>query len=418
MAKRNIDDVYKRKKYKDAQYNGKKSRKDDYTGERVFRGRGQSSLYKHPLSKTSDTDHITPIKVVEKRYPSLTETQKKTLVNDEKHNYATISSKLNRSKGDLENHEYLIRQIKKGEPEDLGTSARMLAKELDSRVYMDATATRMYVQNAAGRSKELMRTAVTGTENALTVSAIPLAIFATQNVVAVANNEKTLAEAAKDVGAMAGKVAVTGGATELVFKAFVKPAPDKVVAHMTKIGNINQIGNVIIVAELIARTTVRYLNGDISGEEFFYNIGSDAVGMASGILAHKLFVMCALPGPMLASMIGSAVCSEIYAQANKLRQEKKDNREIREIAEAASAELKVQQEKLHWLMEKNHAQWVTEMDMCFQKIAVGLVESNVSQINQNLRKLAKCCSLYENGDEAIDDLLTGRKTLHLLGGDQ
>lgn len=407
VANRKFDDVYKRKKYKDTRYGEKKSCQDDYTGERIFRGNERESLYKHPINKTSDTDHITPGKVVQERYLGLTDEQKKVLANDES-NYAITSSRLNRSKGDLENHEYLMRQLKKGEPEDLKTSVRMVTKEIDSRIHMDIAASGMYIQNAVADAKK-----------ALTASAVPLAILAAQNLVAVANNEKTFSEAAKDVGVMAGKVATAGVVTGFAFRAFVTPAPDYVVADMTKVGNIAQIGNVIIVADLITRTTARYLNGEISGEEFFYDIGNDAVGMIGGVLSHKLFTMCSLPGPILASMIGSAVCREIYAQANKLREEKKDNQEIREIAEAANAELKVQQEELHRLMEESHAFWAKEMDESFRGIAEGLVTSNVSEVNQNLRKLAKSCAFYDSGNDALDDLFesrTGGKPMRILSG--
>lgn len=47
----------------------------------------------------------------------------------------------------MENHKYLIRQIKRGRSEKLKTSVTMLAKEVDSRVHMDVKATNMYVEN-------------------------------------------------------------------------------------------------------------------------------------------------------------------------------------------------------------------------------------------------------------------------------
>lgn len=421
MATRNIDNVYKRKKYKDAQYGDKKSRTDDYTGERVFKGNDQTSLYKHPITKTSDTDHITPITVVEKRYPGLTEDQKKVLVNNEKHNYATTNSKLNRSKGGLENHEYLIRQIKKGEPENLKTSTQMIAKEIDSRIHMDMAATGMYIQNVADSTKDIIKTATTGAGNALATSAIPLALLAIQNLVAVANKEKTFSEAAKDVGAMEASVALTGGTTQIAFRLFAKPAQDYELVHMERIGHISQIGNVVIVANLIARTTARYIDGNISAEDFLSDIGQEAIGMVSGILAHKLFLMCALPGSTLASMITCAVCTEIHSRAKELLQERNDNQEIQRIADTASAELKKQQEELRRLMEANHSKWEEEMNEIFQEIAMGLVQQNTQITNHNLRKFAQKVSLYETGEACCDALLrnrNGEMSLYLLSGNE
>ena len=59
---REIDDIAKRKKYKQNQYGDRKSRKDDYTGERVFSGNTKKAIKKHPIDKISDTDHVTPSK--------------------------------------------------------------------------------------------------------------------------------------------------------------------------------------------------------------------------------------------------------------------------------------------------------------------------------------------------------------------
>ena len=126
---RDIDDVSKRNRYKDEQLGNKMSRKDDYTRERKFKGNKADAKHRHPSNKTLDTDHITPLNVVKKRYPELTKEQQQKLANNAQHNYALTNSKLNRSKGDLENHEYLIRQFKKGEGENLETTTRMLAKE-------------------------------------------------------------------------------------------------------------------------------------------------------------------------------------------------------------------------------------------------------------------------------------------------
>ena len=147
---REIDDIAKRKKYKQNQYGDRKSRKDDYTGERVFSGNTKKAIKKHPIDKISDTDHVTPIKVVQSRYKGLSDDQQRIIANSE-HNYAITNSKLNRSKGGLENHEYLMRQTLKGENPGLKTSAKMLEKEAESR--MD---TRIYASDLIVRCYQIL----------------------------------------------------------------------------------------------------------------------------------------------------------------------------------------------------------------------------------------------------------------------
>lgn len=63
---------------------------------------------------TTDDDHITPLKVIEERFPNLSSEQQEQIAN-QYYNLALTNSKLNRSKGALENHEYLQRQFKTGQ---------------------------------------------------------------------------------------------------------------------------------------------------------------------------------------------------------------------------------------------------------------------------------------------------------------
>ena len=123
-------------------------------------------------------------------------------------------------------------------------------------------------------------------------------------------------------------------------------------------------------------------------------------------------------------MVASAVCQEIHAQAMKFVQEKKANDEIRAIAAAASRGIQEQQKELYRMMDESHAEWTNEMNEIFQGIAIGLANNDLSQTNKCLRTLAKSysaqISLYDNGENLIDDLISARnggKDLHLLRGE-
>lgn len=111
---REIDDIAKRKQYREEQFDGKRSTTDEYRGGRIFSGNSPSASYKHPIEKLTDNDHITPLEVVAERYPNLSKEQQKQIAN-QYYNLALTNSKLNRSKGALENHEYLQRQFKTGQ---------------------------------------------------------------------------------------------------------------------------------------------------------------------------------------------------------------------------------------------------------------------------------------------------------------
>lgn len=67
---RPIDDTSKRNRYRDDKFGGKKSVTDEYTGERIFYGNAKEAIHRHPTAKTTDGDHVTPLNVIEKRYPN------------------------------------------------------------------------------------------------------------------------------------------------------------------------------------------------------------------------------------------------------------------------------------------------------------------------------------------------------------
>lgn len=367
---REIDDVNKRRKYKEQQYDGKKSRIDDYTGERVFAGNQRDSVYKHPTTKTSDTDHITPIKVVNKKYRRLSEEQRKTLVNNEKHNYATTNSKLNRSKGDLENHEYLLRQLKKGEPENLKTTVTMLAKEVDSRVNMRVEAVPMYVEHDS-------KIFVSGAKESLVNSVIPLTAIAVDQMCKVVKGEESFAEAIKDSSKAVVDVAVIGGTQKLVLD---------ITNCVFK--NSNTATQIVNVALVVKDSAIKYVNGEISGEQFLDEVGEKGTvmvaGMVGGAVGKEIGALIGtvmlpgigtiageLVGQILGTIITTVACSAIsmfYSTAESLDNYKLKEQEIKIIEEEAIEEIERQRRKFKDIVEKENQYWDEEIKGGFEKI--------------------------------------------------
>lgn len=410
---REIDDVYKRQKYKKEQYGDKKSRRDDYTGERVFIGNDRNSQYKHPTSKTSDTDHITPIGVVEERYKRLTKEQQRVLVNNEKHNYATTNSKLNRSKKDLENHEYLIRQMKNGEPESLKTSATMLAKEVHSRSNMAVEATGMYAENFQSNAKELVKSSinmvadsggkfVTGATDTLVASAIPLTSEAVRKLVKVAQGEESLSDAAKDMGKLAVNIAVSGEIKDM---------------FLGNIANSNGTAQIIAVASLVQESALKYINGEIDGNEFIEEVGEKGAvwvsGMIGGTVGKEIgsiigfavgtavmpgagtalgYIGGEVIGEVLGAIITTVACSTIVLAYNTLEDmnnyKLKEN-QIRRLESGAILEMSNQREKLKSIMEREYNFWDEKIQSGFDMLLRGACEQtfNLQGVTDGLDKI-------------------------------
>lgn len=429
---REIDDVYKRKIYKEQQYGDKKSRTDDYTGERVFMGNDIYGKYKHPTNKTSDTDHITPIGVVEERYKSLSKEQQKILVNNEKHNYATTNSKLNRSKGDLENHKYLIRQIKRGRPEKLKTSVTMLAKEVDSRVHMDVEATNMYVENIsdaivhkarkiAKRGNNKVKYAsgafVTGATDVLVNSVIPLTAEAVRKLCKVANGEESLGDAAKEMGKVVVDVAVTGGTNKLVLDVINSKVGKSKNALFSKLANSNEVAQIITVAMIVKESAVKYINGEIDGKEFIEEVGVKGTTMVAGMIGGSIggeigtilggiAGTVALPGvgtavgvvagkvigEVLGTIITTVACSAIvsvYNTSKHLNDYKLKENEIRKLEAEALKEMKNQRDKFRSIVESKYKYWDEKIQNGFNMILSSACEQtfNLQGVTDGLDKI-------------------------------
>lgn len=429
---REIDDVYKRKKYKEQQYGDKKSRIDDYTGERVFTGNEREAKYKHPTNKTSDTDHITPISVVEERYKLLSKEQQQTLVNNENHNYATTNSKLNRSKGDLENHEYLIRQIKKGDQENMKTSASMLVTEVDSRVHMDAEATTMYAENvseaiapkATEIAKETTNVAksaggslVTGATDTLVKSAIPLTAEAVRKLCKVANGEESLGDATKEIGKVVVDVAVAGGTNKLLLDVVNSQLRNSKNTVLSKFANSNEVAQIVTVALIVKESAVKYINGEIDGKEFIEDVGVKGATMVAGMIGGSIggeigtilggiAGTIALPGigtaagavagkvigEILGTIITTVACSAIvsvYNTSKHLNDYKLKESQIKRLETEALNEMENQRNKFRSIVEREYKYWDEEIRDGFDMILSSACEQtfNLQGVTDGLDKI-------------------------------
>ena len=104
-----VDDINRRNNaadsYKNRSFGNKKSITDEYTGKRIF-----YNANKHINEKQSNVDHIVPLDEQIRRYGyDLTPEQIRTMANADA-NLANTNASLNKSKGALNNHEYIAKK--------------------------------------------------------------------------------------------------------------------------------------------------------------------------------------------------------------------------------------------------------------------------------------------------------------------
>lgn len=389
---REIDDLSKRSQYKEEKFNGKRSMRDEYTGERIFYGNG-GLKNKHSSRKVADGDHVTPLKAVQKGYAGLTPAQQRELANDKSYNYAMTNSKLNRSKGDLENHEYLWHQWKKGEPEDLETTLTMLTKEGKSRTYMRVKATGMYAENAAEAAKRFVTSgidkevAALSAQEAAKTAMTAATMSAIHNIYAVAAGEKDREEAAKDVLATTGSAFVAQAV-----KTYCEEKVRKEVAKLTTEGSICFLRNgvkdcagQIAIAIETSKVLVKYIDGQIDADECAAQIGIGVVGylayaMGSGILPPI--------GSIAAQMIAERVCYIMYAKMMEMKAEIRENRRklhrLNVALNEAIAEMQSQQQILADEIKATYKKWDERSERGFCMMLESIAENKFESFADGL----------------------------------
>ncbi|GHV48142.1 hypothetical protein FACS1894204_12210 [Synergistales bacterium] len=146
VKRSDIDDIGRRNNnkdsYKNRVFNGARTTQDEYTGGTVFyskNGANSNVLDKrierhYTPETTSNVDHVQPLARLEEKYKGRLSTEEIKELANQDYNYAVTNERLNKSKGDLSNHEYIVRQIIKGEPENAITTFNMLKSELSGNL--------------------------------------------------------------------------------------------------------------------------------------------------------------------------------------------------------------------------------------------------------------------------------------------
>lgn len=437
-----VDNPYQRNlspdSFKNRSFDGGRITTDAYTGKQVYYSangvsRSGNDARHYTTKTTSNVDHVTPIDVLIERYGDKIPVEDLKIIANSDYNLAITNEALNKQKGGMTNLEFLLQQLKNGTPENAETTIRMLSAQLKSETNIKVDISELLVKEFCRTGIATAQTAgkvfAQGASDALAASVIPLVIKGTQDLCHVASGDMTLKEATEDVGKLGGSILVSGGTTRLATYALSHSLINSKNEILTRFAEANQIGTVLVVGSLVAKAAGKYLNGEVDEAGFIDEIGQDGLSMISGMLASKAVVsllggatgLVAAATPVLAAMIASAACSEIYSKAKKVLQEQRDNLEIQHIADTASAEIAKQQIELKRLMGESHAKWLDDMHTAFEKIAFGLTNGNVLQTNDGLCQIMSLyhvdASLYQSGDDVLDDLISfrnGTQDFHLL----
>lgn len=373
MSNRPIDDIGERAKYKAAVFAGSEFTLDEYTGEPLIAG-------------DSDTDHVIPLVKIKEMFPRLSDEQLKALANG-RYNYAETNSSLNRSKGGLDNIEYVIRESKKGNPVDPATATRMVAKQGTATVTMGVRAPVMYMENFVDDAKEFAVTkAYLDKEslNAATQAAILSGtVSVIRNIRDVSAGEKTGKEALKDVASDVGGAAVAAYSVKFVTKGIAEGL------------GLSENSAVILAAGTIqiAKTAVAYVNGEITYERMQdevaekggmivaayigKNIGA-AVGTAVGGAVGGYV------GAFVGEVITTAICANIVEEIRGSRAFSDDISRSVSLARRAEREIQTSSERLKKIIDRENHDFLVKTDRGYNIMMEGILSCNYAKVKDGI----------------------------------
>ncbi len=350
MAEREIDDISKRKLYKDKKFKDKDYIKDSYTGNFI------------PYDCTDD-DHITPIAVIEDRYGDLLKEQQKKIANRE-YNQALTSSKVNRSKGALENHQYLKREVNKTkqsfkhsnftefgkEVHEISQKApSMLGNEVISRTCMAIEGNYYRAGNLSKQAfkitEEIHKTGMSGSTSAVKSSMVYIIREGIEDIVKVSTYEMTPEDAAKDISLYTAKIAAAGAASNVGRKQIEKIAQQASGKIICKMLSPEIVGPVIAISTTIVNVLVKCINGEINPGQAIDDLVTSGVSQGiQTILFNSVFGIAgagvfSATAAVLGIMLISSACSYIADSFQSFNNYKEDIAIINKIIQDADREI-------------------------------------------------------------------------------
>lgn len=400
-----------KKAYKKELFNGKKTIKDPVTGKTLHIEHVKAkSMYKAQSGSkawaqhAAETDHVISLKQgheVLKGNPFLSDEDVKEILNDKRYNYIVKSKSLNASK-----------QAKS----DIGMALTAKDMPMESRANLIAGQGKAVAGVAAHATvlttKNISNEFSNGAANALQASAVPVLVEGVHNLYLVANGEKEFSEAAKDMGRLTSGVAISGGATQILTTGANNMLRNSSKEALQKLADSNQITQIITVALILKDSVVKYVNGEIDGEEFFNEVGEKGVGLLSGAIG-SIIGQALIPIPIVGAFIGSVVistaCTAIYREYSSLNEHKEKLKKVDIITSQALSEMERQRNVLKSMVGEKYEQWDKQFNLGFEQINKAMLNNDVSSISDGLNNILAVFNksinfkTYEEFDEFFMD---------------
>ena len=391
------DKPYKRKKVKEAYFTGKKSRADYITSNQLH---SSVDAAKHKYGSThytkhiADVDHILPEKAlydILKNIPYLSDSDVKEIINIDA-NYRITSSHLNRKKQSKHN---LQVALDKNIDLSFQERSKLVLDQAKATPQVTLKAASLTVKNISGEFLE-------GATHSLEENAISILEEGITNICLVSSGEKDFKEACYEMGRYSFHIVAKGGLEQvretgiaILSKNLQTTINSSLVGQTLKsLASSNYVTQILNVSSLVKDSFIKLINGELTGTEFFEEIGEKGVSLISssiGALAGELLIPIPIVGALVGSFITSTISSFIYKNCihiyRSLNYHKEKLAEVSAFAHYALDCMQHQREHLHSMIENELNEWTTRIDLGFDQILSSILSDNATGIADGLNTI-------------------------------
>ncbi len=394
------DSTKGKREYKDKVFGEKNTFEDPISGKTLHKSEKAAQQKYHMKNQegekvsakwaghSAETDHVVALKDAHntaKYNPFLSDDDFKEIMNTDE-NYRLLSKAMNASKGDKSDIDVLM-----DKSSDLSVQGKL--EVVKGKAKAEAA---LQTRFAARTAKNMASEFVSGAADTLVAAAIPLTTEAVRKMVEVAKGEKTIGDATKEMGKVVVETAVAGGTNKLLVHAMTKQFLNSNNPMLQNLAGCGGVSQIIATAVIVKESAMRYINGEIDGQEFVEEVGEKgahmmagmiggAVGkeigfwigaaMGSAILPGAGTVVGAVAGEVIGNVLGTIIttiaCSAIlsaYRISKTVDDYKIKERQMRRLEAEAVREMENQRNIFKAIVEKANEEWDSQVMEGFDEL--------------------------------------------------
>lgn len=209
---------------------------------------------------------------------------------------------------------------------------------------------------------------------------ITLTVSGISNIVDVAKGKKTVGEAVKDVTVNTVSASCSAAAGAIIKRIAENSIGRKIPIDMLPSAQI-------AVTAMTTVSVVKYLNGDISGEDCALEILRGNAGM----FAFRIGAAFGPVGIIVSTLVVSQICSTIIGIQQKMCAEKafirEREKEFNNVVNKGLIELQRQKQHLRLIIDEEFKRWDEAFEYGFDKMINSIIDNNLVGMSDGLNSI-------------------------------